>query len=159
MNIKINKRELPYRAGVGIVLINSNKQVFAARRIDTKSEAWQMPQGGIDKGEKPEVAAIRELKEEVGTDKAKIIAVSKEWHSYDLPEHLIGKLWNGRFRGQQQKWFLMKFIGTDNDINIETEEPEFIEWKWVKPEVLNQMIVPFKRELYDKIFTEFKGFF
>ncbi len=156
--------ELPYRLGVGIMLINAQRKVFAAKRIDMTSEAWQMPQGGIDKGEKPEVAALRELLEETGTDKAEIIAESRGWYHYDLPAELVPIIWGGRYRGQKQKWFLMQFTGKDSDINIATiniatEIPEFSEWKWVEPRTLPDIIVPFKRMLYEKIVEEFKQYF
>lgn len=147
---------LPYRKGVGMMLLNSRGRVFVAKRIDMTSEAWQMPQGGIDKGEEPRATALRELKEEIGTDKASIIAESDGWLRYDLPEHLIPKIWGGKYRGQEQKWFLMRFEGSDADINIETDHPEFSEWKWVEMQTLPDVIVPFKRELYEQIVAEFK---
>lgn len=140
------------------MMLNRNNQVFVARRIDTTSEAWQMPQGGIDAGENPEQAAFRELLEETGTNKAKIISESRDWLYYDLPENLVGKIWKGKYRGQKQKWFLMSFLGDDSDINIETEEPEFLEWKWTEHEKLPDLIVPFKRKLYADIVAEFEGF-
>ncbi len=149
---------LPYRAGVGIMLLNANNRVFVAKRIDTISEAWQMPQGGIDDGEDAEVAALREMKEEIGTDKAEIIAESKDWYHYDLPEYLIPKIWNGRFRGQRQKWFFLRFLGSDADINIETEHPEFCQWKWAEVESLPDLIVPFKRKLYQDLIDEFRQY-
>lgn len=148
---------LPYREGVGVMLLNADDWVFVARRIDMVSEAWQMPQGGIDAGESPTQAALRELEEEVGTNKAAIIAESRDWLTYDLPEELVGKLWGGRFRGQKQKWFAMRFTGTDSDINIETEHPEFCEWKWVPMHTLPDLIVPFKRENYRLLVAEFSG--
>ena len=146
---------LPYRAGVGIMLLNSNNHVFVGKRIDSTSEAWQMPQGGIDDGEDAQTAALREMLEETGTDKAKIIAESKDWHNYDLPEHLIPKLWGGNFRGQRQKWFCLRFLGNDADINIATHHPEFCQWQWTEMENLPNIIVPFKRQLYQKIVDEF----
>lgn len=147
--------DLPYRDGVGIMLLNADNLVFVAKRIDMTSEAWQMPQGGIDAGETPVEAALRELCEETGTDKADIISESKEWLTYDLPEHLIGKLWQGRYRGQRQKWFAMRFTGSDSDINIATEAPEFCEWKWVQMHTLPELIVPFKRKNYEALVEEF----
>ncbi len=150
--------ELPYRQGVGIMLINKDKNVFVAKRIDMTSEAWQMPQGGIDEGEKPRDSAMRELGEEIGTEKAAILAESKGWYTYDLPETLIPKIWGGKYRGQQQKWYAMRFDGTDTDINIATKHPEFSEWKWVKPETLPDIIVPFKRELYQALVGEFAAY-
>ena len=149
--------QLPYRPGVGIMLLNAANEVFVAKRIDMTSEAWQMPQGGIDEGEDPRTTALRELEEEIGTCKASIIAESREWLVYDLPEHLVPIIWHGRFRGQRQKWFLMRFEGTDADINIATEHPEFSEWKWVAMETLPDVIVPFKRQLYVDIVEEFRA--
>jgi putative (di)nucleoside polyphosphate hydrolase len=148
---------LPYRDGVGIMLLNRDGLVFVAKRIDMTSEAWQMPQGGIDAGETPLQAAWRELKEETGTDRAVLIKESPKWHSYDLPAELISKIWGGRFRGQRQKWFAMRFTGQDSDINIETEHPEFSEWKWVEMGRLPDIIVPFKRSLYQELVDEFKA--
>ena len=151
--------EKPYRLGVGIMLVNSQNQVFVAKRIDTIAEAWQMPQGGIDEGEEPEVAAFRELQEETGVTNASIIAESIDWLAYDLPEELAHKIWSGKYRGQKQKWFLMRFEGEDSEINIATEIPEFLEWKWVDANLLPDIIVPFKRQLYSDILAEFLGYF
>lgn len=147
---------LPYRQGVGIMLLNASNHIFVARRIDTRSEAWQMPQGGIDEGETPREAALRELWEETGTRAANILHESESWYSYDLPEALVPVIWGGKYRGQRQKWFAMRFTGTDADINIETEHPEFCEWKWAKAETLPGLIVPFKRELYAQLITDFR---
>lgn len=147
---------LPYRPCVGIMMINQDNKVFVGKRIDTRSDAWQMPQGGIDEGEDATEAVLRELEEEVGTNKAEIVAESEHWHSYDLPDYLVPKLWNGRYRGQKQRWFLLRFTGEDADINIETEIPEFLEWKWSEIDDLPQIIVPFKRRLYMQIVEEFK---
>jgi putative (di)nucleoside polyphosphate hydrolase len=150
-------KALPYRMGVGIMLINNAGLVFAAKRIDRTSEAWQMPQGGIDEGEEPLEAARRELGEETGTDKAEILAESRDWLTYDLPAELVPQIWGGRYRGQKQKWFAMRFTGADGDIDIATEHPEFCEWKWVKAATLPDIIVPFKRALYEKLVQEFHG--
>lgn len=147
---------LPYRDAVGIMLLNADGLVFVAKRIDMISEAWQMPQGGMDDGETPEQTAWREMQEELGTDKGKIIAQSKHWYTYDLPTELVPKIWGGKFRGQRQKWFLMRFLGQDSDINIQTKEPEFSQWKWVEAEQLCSLIVPFKRELYARVIEEFR---
>ena len=146
---------LPYRPCVGMMLLNLEGLVFAAKRIDTIAEAWQMPQGGIDAGEDAREAALRELEEEIGTNKAEIIAESREWLSYDLPDHLVPKLWGGKYRGQTQKWFALRFTGSDSDINIATKHPEFSEWKWVPRDTLPDLIVPFKRELYIRVVEEF----
>lgn len=146
---------LPYRSGVGIILINNHRQAFVAKRIDTISEAWQMPQGGIDKGEEPAQAAMRELMEETGVTRVHIIAETPDWLDYDLPADLVPKIWGGRYRGQKQKWFLMQLEGGDEQINIETEHPEFCEWKWVAPAELPHLIVPFKRDLYTQLLQIF----
>ncbi len=150
------KKSLPYRPCVGICLFNDKGQVFVAERIDTPN-AWQIPQGGIDKKEDPYDAALRELKEEIGTDKGHILARTDNWLYYDLPDHLIGKVWKGKYRGQKQIWFALKFDGTDDDINIATKHPEFARWKWVELEEIVDLIVPFKRELYQEIVYQFKG--
>jgi putative (di)nucleoside polyphosphate hydrolase len=146
---------LPYRPCVGLMLFNPQGRIFVARRIDMPSDAWQMPQGGIDKSEEPRKAALRELKEEIGTDRAEIVAESEDWRSYDLPRELQGVLWGGRFRGQTQKWFLMRFTGSDIDIDIATDHPEFLEWKWVELGDLPRLIVPFKRKIYEEVVAEF----
>jgi len=148
---------LPYRKGVGIMLLNAQGKVFVAKRIDMTSEAWQMPQGGIDAGEEPQTAALRELKEETGTDKAEIIADSGEWLRYDLPDALVPKLWKGRYRGQEQLWFAMRFTGQDSDIDIATEHAEFSEWRWADMHTLPELIVPFKRDMYADLAQRFSS--
>lgn len=151
-----NPEDLPYRRGVGIILFNAQGRVFAAQRRDMISEAWQMPQGGIDEGETVLQAAFRELGEEIGTDKAEFLAESREWYRYELPQDLIPRIWGGRFRGQEQKWLAMRFLGQDKDIDIETETPEFRAWRWADLEELPAMIVPFKRALYERLVAEFR---
>ena len=148
-------KDLPYRPCVGICLLNKDGQVFVAERIDTPG-AWQMPQGGIDKGEDPQDAALRELIEEIGTNKGSILARTDDWLFYDLPDDLIGKVWKGKYRGQKQIWFAVRFEGTDSDIDIATKHPEFARWKWVDLEETIDLIVPFKRELYQEIVNQFK---
>jgi putative (di)nucleoside polyphosphate hydrolase len=145
----------PYRRGVGIMLLNDKNRVFVAQRIDFPGDAWQMPQGGIDPGESPLRAALRELKEEIGTDKAAPIAETKGWLSYEVPAELSRRVWRGRYRGQRQKWFLMRFTGKDADIDLATEHPEFSAWKWVGPAELPRLIVPFKRQLYLDLLEQF----
>jgi putative (di)nucleoside polyphosphate hydrolase len=147
---------LPYRRCVGIMLLDPLDRVFVARRIDTSAEAWQMPQGGIDEGESPEDAAWREMKEEIGTAAAELVAESRDWLRYDLPAELVPRVWRGRFRGQEQRWFAFRFTGTDADINIATENPEFLDWKWVGMAELPRLIVPFKRPLYEAVVAEFE---
>ena len=149
---------LPYRPNVGIMLVNRVGRVFAAQRIDNPGPAWQMPQGGIDKGETPRDAAIRELEEETGIDPVTvtILAESENWLTYDLPHSLVPKIWKGRWRGQKQLWFLMRFSGTDQQINIATEHPEFSKWAWFDPDDLIEQIVPFKREVYSQVIAEFR---
>jgi putative (di)nucleoside polyphosphate hydrolase len=149
---------LPYRPGVGIMLVNQKGQVFVAQRIDNPGPAWQMPQGGIDAGEEPLQAAWRELHEEVGTDHARYIGESRDWFTYDLPVELVPQIWKGRFRGQRQKWFVFRFLGTDRDINIATEHPEFSSWRWAELDELPGLIVPFKRKLYHDLVAELAPF-
>lgn len=144
-----------YRRGVGIMLLNDRHEVFVGQRLDTHGDAWQMPQGGIDEDENPRDAAFRELREEIGTDKAQIIAESKAWLRYDLPPELR-KRWNDRWRGQQQKWFVMRFEGTDADITVATEHPEFSAWKWVPIDHIADLIVSFKRQLYLDLLQELR---
>jgi len=151
--------EVPgYRPAVGIMLLNRDGLVFVGRRIDMPERlaAWQMPQGGIDPGETPRQAALRELGEEVGTDRAEILAESRAWLRYDLPAEIAGRMWGGRFRGQRQKWFAMRFTGHDADIDIATEHPEFDAWRWAAPAELPELIVPFKRPLYCDVIADFR---
>ena len=146
---------LPYRPCVGILLIDRGGRVFVAQRIDTPGAAWQMPQGGIDQGESPRQAALRELQEEVGTDQAEVLAESRDWWRYALPAELVPRLWDGRYRGQEQKWFALRFLGRDADIDIATGTPEFRAWRWAEVAELPDIIVPFKRQIYQKVIAEF----
>ncbi|MGI4878316.1 MAG: RNA pyrophosphohydrolase [Janthinobacterium lividum] len=146
---------LPYRPGVGIMLLNDRDEVFVGQRLDSKLEAWQMPQGGIDPGETPLETAFRELAEETGIVKATLIAEAPDWLYYDLPDTMIGTIWKGRYCGQRQKWFAMRFTGTDADIDIATEHPEFRSWRWSTTTELAALIVPFKRELYAAVLAAF----
>ncbi len=148
--------ELPYRRGVGIMLLNPAGQIFVAQRIDAPGAAWQMPQGGIDRGEAPRAAALRELEEETGTGKARVLAESRDWVRYDLPAELVPRVWRGRYRGQEQKWFAMLFEGTESDIDIATKHPEFSAWRWADLDELSSLIVAFKRPLYEAVVEEFR---
>lgn len=153
-----NSYDPAYRQGVGIMLLNQHSLVFVGQRFDSEFDAWQMPQGGIDPGEDPSAAMYRELEEEVGTAKVELIAESKQWLKYDLPEKLKASFWGGKYQGQQQKWYLVRLKGGDELININTPHPEFKAYKWVEPMLLPEMIVPFKRELYKAILSEFSSY-
>ena len=155
MSRKPDRESLPYRPCVGIMLLNAGGQVFVARRRDT-ADAWQMPQGGIDEGETVREAALRELEEEIGTAKAEILGETVEKLRYDLPDHLLGKVWKGRWRGQEQVWVAARFTGSDADIDLATEHPEFDAWKWVDAADLTALIVPFKKPVYESVLAEFK---
>ncbi len=157
MTAKVEPSDLPYRPCAGIMLVNAAGKVFVGSRLDMPSEAWQMPQGGIDEGETPETAALRELYEETGVpaEKAEIVAESRGWIDYDLPPDMIGRLWGGRYRGQRQKWFLMAFKGTDDDIDLDVHHKEFGDWRWAEPAQLPDLIVQFKSDLYRRILAEF----
>ncbi|WOI56023.1 RNA pyrophosphohydrolase [Palleronia sp. LCG004] len=150
--------DLPYRPCAGVVLVNADGHVFAGQRIDHAGGAWQMPQGGIDAGEDPRAAALRELEEETGVpaELVTVEAVTDDWIRYDLPDELLGKVWGGKYRGQEQKWFLFRFKGRDDDIDIATDHPEFSAWSWVQPDELLEQIVPFKRDVYEAVFAAFR---
>ena len=151
---------LPYRPCVGIMLANRDGRIFVGQRIDSREgDAWQMPQGGVDPGEEPEHSALRELGEETGIapHHVTLLARSARTYRYDLPAALVGKLWKGRYRGQEQHWFLMRFTGADTDVNIATAHPEFSAWQWVAPQDAISLIVPFKREVYRAVIEEFQG--
>ena len=145
----------PYRPCVGIFLLNNDGLVFAGRRIDSRAEAWQMPQGGIDAGESPLQACMREMREEIGTNTAELVSQHDDWRYYDIPLPLADRLWQGRYKGQKQKWIALRFTGDDADINIATEEPEFCEWKWLSPHDLVDLAVPFKRDVYQNVLAAF----
>ena len=159
--MSVDLAALPYRACVGIMLVNGEGKVFVGQRIDAKEgDRWQMPQGGIDKGEDLHAAAFRELGEETGVceNHATIIAETREELLYDLPDELLGKLWGGKYRGQRQRWVLMRFTGYDADVRLDAHDPaEFFEWKWLEPEALPDMIVPFKRRVYRAVLEEFRA--
>ena len=147
---------LPLRKGVGVVLLNNNNKIFVAKRIDNPNDFWQMPQGGIDKGENPTEAALRELKEETSIKNVKLIKEIRDEITYYLPENLLGIIWKGKFKGQTQKWFIMRFLGKDNEVNLKTKHPEFLEWKWVNVDNITEKVVDFKRHVYEKIKMELK---
>ena len=152
------KEEIPLRLGVGIILLNDNNEVFVGKRIDNPEDFWQMPQGGVDKNENFLDAAKRELEEETSIKNVKLIKEIEGWLTYDLPKNLLGKIWKGKYRGQKQKWFIMKFLGNKNEININTKKPEFLSWKWIKPSKLPEVAVNFKIGIYKKISKEVSNF-
>jgi len=145
-----------YRPNVGIVLIGPDRHVFVGQRKGIAAAAWQMPQGGIDAGEEPRSAALRELEEEVGTCKVEVLRETTDWLTYDVPKGISARLWRGRWLGQSQKWFAMRFLGTDDDINIATRHPEFKTWRWLPPVEVESGIVAFKRDVYREVFSEFE---
>ena len=149
-----NRKELPLRIGVGIVLLNRENNIFVGKRIDNPANSWQMPQGGVDKNENFLQAAKRELKEETGIKTIKIIKEIEDWLIYYLPENLLGKVWKGKYGGQKQKWFIAKFNGSNEEINIKTKYPEFIDWKWIEIENLTRVAVDFKVNIYSKLKDE-----
>ena len=150
------KKELPLRIGVGIILLNKKNKVFVGKRIDNPADSWQMPQGGVDENENFLQAAKRELEEETGIKSVKLIKELDGWFKYDLPKYLLGKLWKGKYRGQKQKWFVMKFIGKHHEINVKTKNPEFLDWKWIEVSQLSNIAVHFKVNIYNKLKEELK---
>jgi putative (di)nucleoside polyphosphate hydrolase len=157
MSKTIDRDSLPYRPAAGVMLLNRAGKVWVGQRLDSTLEAWQMPQGGLDPGEEPQEGALRELEEEtgIGRDKVELLARCDRQLLYDLPDDLLGKIWNGRWRGQSQTWFLMRFIGEDKDVNLQTKEPEFRAWRWAEPADLPELIVPFKQGLYREVLKAF----
>ena len=149
-----NRKKLPLRIGVGIALLNHENKIFVGKRIDNPENSWQMPQGGVDKNEDFLHAAKRELEEETSIRTVEVIKELNEWVTYDLPKNLLGKLWEGKYRGQKQKWFIMKFIGKNDEINVKTKTPEFLDWKWIKPSDLPKIAVDFKLNIYKKMAKE-----
>ena len=154
--MKEKYQKLPLRSGVGIVLLNKENKIFVAKRIDNPKNFWQMPQGGIDKNEDFYTAALRELKEETSIVSVKPIKEIEESLTYILPDHLVSIIWKGKYKGQKQKWFIMKFIGDESEINIRTKRPEFLDWKWIELENLTEIAVHFKLEVYKKLKSEIK---
>ena len=146
--------QLPMRTGVGIIVLNNNNQVFVGKRKDNPGDKWQMPQGGVDKGEDFITAMRRELIEETSIKNIKILKEIQNMYQYELPKNLVGIIWKGKFRGQRQKWFITKFLGNDDEINLDTQHPEFIDWKWIDPNDLPEVIVEFKKELYLNLLKE-----
>ena len=146
--------QLPMRTGVGIIVLNNNNQVFVGKRKDNPGDKWQMPQGGVDKGEDFIAAMRRELIEETSIKNIKILKEIHNMYQYELPNNLVGIIWKGKFRGQRQKWFITKFLGKDDEINLDTQYPEFIDWKWIDPQKLPEVVVDFKKELYLSLLKE-----
>tara|TARA_S200000501_G_scaffold231105_1_gene216730 strand:- start:768 stop:1244 length:477 start_codon:yes stop_codon:yes gene_type:complete len=149
-------RSLPLRTGVGIVVLNRQNKVFVAKRIDNPKDFWQMPQGGVDKGEDFLTAAYRELREETSIENVELIQEFEGTLTYDLPEHLLGIIWKGKYKGQKQKWFLMRYLGDNSDINIQTEKPEFLDWKWIDLDLITEVVVDFKLHIYKQLKEKIK---
>ena len=156
VNYEKNFLDLPLRCGVGIVVLNNDNKVFVAKRIDNQKNFWQMPQGGVDKGEKYLSAAYRELEEETSIKNIKLIKELDGFVTYELPKNLLGIIWKGKYRGQEQKWFVMRFLGQDKEINIQTKQPEFCEWKWISLENITDLVIEFKRHVYEEVKNKVK---
>ena len=154
----MDNHQLPMRTGVGIIVLNNNNQVFVGKRKDNPGNKWQMPQGGVDKGEDFITAMRRELIEETSIKNIKILKEIQNMYQYELPNNLVGIIWKGKFRGQRQKWFITKFLGKDDEINLDTKHPEFIDWKWIDPQELPEVIVDFKKQLYLNLLKEINQF-
>ena len=151
------KKKLPFRLGVGVVVLNKENKVFVGKRKDNPVNKWQMPQGGVDNGEDLVGAMKRELSEETGIKNIKILKEIDGWSKYELPDYLLGKIWKGKYRGQKQKWFVVKFLGSDNEINLKTKNPEFIEWQWIDIDSLPSVIVDFKKKVYEGLVPKIKA--
>ena len=154
----MNKKALPLRIGVSVIVVNNKNKIFVGKRKDNPVNKWQMPQGGINKNENFLTAMKRELHEETSIKSIQIIKELDEWFQYELPKNLVGIIWKGKFRGQKQKWFVVRFTGKESEINLKTEHPEFIEWKWVEMDELPKIIVDFKKDVYEKLLLELKKF-
>ena len=154
MNVKKN---LPLRLGVGVVVLNKENKVFVGKRKDNPIDKWQMPQGGVDEGEDLISAMKRELSEETGIKNITLLKEVEGWSEYELPDYLLGKIWKGKYRGQRQKWFIVRFVGKDNEINLETKNPEFIEWQWVEIDSLPGVIVEFKKKVYENLVPKIRA--
>ena len=154
----MTEKKLPMRNGVGVIIFNKNKKIFVGKRKDNPVDKWQMPQGGVDEGEDYFSAMKRELKEETSIINVKILKELEGFFEYELPENLIGIIWKGQFRGQKQKWFIAEYLGEDSEINLNTKNPEFIEWKWISPDELPKVIVDFKKNMYNKLLIKIKEF-
>ncbi len=150
-------KNLPLRTGVGVVLLNNENKVFVAKRIDNPKNFWQMPQGGVNKNESYENAAFRELEEETSIKSAELVSKINGMTTYELPNHLLGIIWKGKYKGQKQKWFVMRFKGNDNEINLNTNNPEFLDWKWINIDDITKVVVSFKLKVYKKIQVELKN--
>ena len=154
----MSQKKLPLRIGVGVIVLNNKNKIFVGKRADNPVDKWQMPQGGVNKGENLITAMKRELMEETSIQNNKILKKIDRWFKYELPKDLLGIIWKGKFRGQKQKWFIVRFIGNESEINLKTKHPEFIEWKWIEIDELTNVIVDFKKDVYKKLVIELKKF-